>query len=98
MNAKYGKISIGCFIAIWPMVLILVLLSINFSGCRGGHPGILIIPWTLLCMLFGFIFGIVGAIKKETPKKYLIGIFLHLIIVLLLVIWYAWAWRLVFKG
>jgi len=83
MNAKYGKISIGCFIAIWPVAALLLLLS-NPQSCPAGQPGMFVAPWAFLCVLIGTIFGIVGAVKKEQPPtKYIIGISLNVGLVVL---------------
>ena len=87
MTAKYGKISVGCFVAIWPVVALLVLLEMNREPWHPVQQHLFFaFPWTLICVLLGIILGIVGLENKESPKKYaIIGLCLHSVLVLLFI-------------
>jgi len=84
MNAKYGKISIGCFVAFWVFTGFAFLLSAD-------HPcamqGLLMFPFMMLSLLAGIICSIIGAVKKESPAWYwIVGLLLPLGVVLVYVL------------
>ena len=86
MTAKFGKLSIGCFIA-------LILIDVGdtiYCGFWRAKLGWYLMPWTSLAYWFFIVSGIVlgywSALRQETPKRYrYIGFLLHLVWLLLLV-------------
>ena len=87
MNAKYGKISIGCFIA-FPLVVVFFVLLSNFLHAGDGSPLFALAFLTYyLCIILGIVYGVVGIVKKESPKYFsIIGLLLNLGLVLLFAI------------
>ena len=74
MKAKFGKISIGCFIVtlILPIPLLLIIMK-GLPADSWITPRVLLLDTLvviLMCLTFfsGFIFGIIGAVKKNLPK------------------------------
>ena len=77
MKAIFGKISIGCFIAIW--IAFFLLYIQGRPGCPFDQPVMLMIFIAPLCLFLGFLFGIIGTIK-DSPKWYaIVGLLLSLI-------------------
>ena len=77
MKAIFGKISIGCFVAMWIACGILSLIKDPHS-CPMGQPVMLMIFIAPVCLFLGFLLGIIGAIK-DTPKWYaIVGLLLSL--------------------
>jgi len=75
MKAKYGKISIGCFIASLtapPIIGLFIFKGLGTIGIRVSifPSGLLLIYLGLILILSGFFLGLVGLIKKETPRIY----------------------------
>ena len=70
MNAKFGKISLACFVVFWVLVGILALLRASSTS----DAIIALVVWTYnlmgLSLLLGFIFLCIGAIKGENPKGF----------------------------
>ena len=59
MTAKYGKISVGCFVGFWMPIIFLFSLSAP-GACPAGQPGMLvaIAPYLLINALHGkVLFG-----------------------------------------
>jgi hypothetical protein len=76
MNAKFGKISIGFFLAPLP-------IGFLFSWIVGGDDLFLIyaVLMYVLLWLSGTICGIIGMKRKEKPKAfYFIGLLLNSIL------------------
>jgi hypothetical protein len=73
MKAKFGKISIGCFIVYW----VYMGYVAKFVG-RCDAPGHIILA-SLLAQPSGVITAIIGAIRGESPKWYYsLGLLLNL--------------------
>ena len=81
-KAIFGKLSVWCFVALWVLYFLLFLLDAprrSSGGCPGGSILMLMVFITPLCVLSGIVFGIVGAIRKESPKWwYIAGLLLNL--------------------
>jgi len=74
MKAKFGKLSIGCFIA---NIVLLYLLYAIFRGT------IMVIVPFVVSMFTGLILGYLSALRQEEPKYYrYIGFFLNLLFLL----------------
>ena len=87
MKAKYGIISIGCFIA-YPLSMFFFGFLSWLLRCGDGLLWMALRTY-VLCAIVGIIFGVVGAIKKESPKRYfIIGLLLNTLLGFLLV--YSW--------
>jgi hypothetical protein len=84
MKAIFGKMSIGCFIALWILIGQVWLLSylvppklMNVS-VYGGLFAVIVILLSLQLSFWGFLFAIIG-MTKESPKVYaIIGLLLNL--------------------
>jgi len=80
MSAKFGKISVGCFIA---FIIAMAIVYANViptpkGSCPAGNPSILVFYLAQLLIPVGMILGIIGAVKRESPKAfYLAGLLLH---------------------
>ena len=89
MNAKFGKISIGCFVAsfILPVSFIALILRVYPPDSSINLSGFFLSSWIVLLAipfrLSGVICGIIGAIKKESPIFYYVfGLVLNSIFLL----------------
>ena len=71
MKAKYGKLSIGCFI-----VYVAWCSLIRFLIESGRIERTSLFQWVtfvaILLMLPGIAYGVIGAVKKELPRRYFI--------------------------
>ena len=87
MNAKFGKLSIGCFIAL-PLATVFFMLMSGLLGADDGSPLFAIAMLTyFLCPILGITFGIKGIRSKEQPKWYaIIGLLLYAGVVLAFVV------------
>ena len=86
MKAKFGKISIGCFVATWVLTVCLISLSLSelrrFDSADVENTSLHFLfgaLWIIgaralltLGILTGLVCAIVGAVKKESPKTYYI--------------------------
>ena len=74
----FGILSVGSAI-----LLFVLIFSANceYQGCRGGSPYYLFMLLAApVCIFPGLLFGVVGAIRKESPKWwYIIGLLLNVI-------------------
>jgi len=89
MKAKFGKLSIVCFIVPWLSLPLLKLLDVftGYRGCPAGSHMMLLGPLVLLGVVSGAILGIIGVVKKESPRKYsVIGLLLNAGLILLFTI------------
>ena len=94
MNAKYGKASVWCF-AVSIIVPVVVLLCLTIGLERMAFPvsyntGLWWI-WSKLIskllMALGFLLGLVGLIKKESPKKYsIVGLGLNTVLIVYILV------------
>jgi len=81
MNAKFGKLSIWSFVALWAAFFLLYIQG--GPGCGFSQPIMLMIFIGPVCLFLGILFGIIG-VKKDSSKTYsLIGLLLNLGLVFL---------------
>ena len=78
MNAKLGKLSIGCHVAIWLSWFLFFLWDKFINEVCSEHSLITVFVGcvTLLGLLSGTVLGIVGMARKESPRGYSIFGFL----------------------
>ena len=73
MKAKFGKLSIGFFIA-----MIIIVTSLIAKSRSDELLRVILVAYFMLPLL-GVIFALLGLVKKEKPKVYyIIGIILNL--------------------
>jgi len=72
MKARYGKISIGCFAAIW--IAYGILSSMADSECT-----FLMIVVGPVCLFLGFLFGIIGMVRDWSKSFSVLGFLLSLV-------------------
>jgi len=87
MKAKFGKLSVGCFVVFWIFVLMAFIIPPWPPGsCPNGQIGILFGFLGILTVIAGIVCGIIGAIKRENPKGfYIIGLCLNVGYILFMV-------------
>ena len=76
MTAKFGKSSVGCFIAF-------CLSLLFFALCNDWVPFSLVVCYSL--SFWGFVLALLGMVNRESPKAYcIIGLVLNVALFVLL--------------